>query len=617
MGKRWPNNAVCLLALIFVSATPMWGQLEIGNDWLLGLSGNLGYSYNGSIVQGSSSHGQGLFGDAVLRGSFYNPRFLNFSVSPYFGRSQNNNLYGSLGYSEGVGAGVNLFGGSHFPAGIFYSQGNNNTSQYGLPSSTIGLEQHGNNQVFGLSWSELLPGLPTLSANYTMGNTSNEIIGIPGQDKQKTKTFTLLSTYHIDGWNLGGGYSHRNIDTDFTEIIPGSEELPAYTKNASNEFHGSGQHSLPLSGSFSASYSHTNYSYDYRDGAQDNTKGGSNSLTVSAGFNPFRRVSAGTSASYTDSLLDVIPESVNSSTVISLSTGKFRNFIWNSEAAYQPMRNLTINGTVAYARQDYRGITHSSTQYGAGINYGLNHRFLGSFLFSLSAFDYANQYGNNGMGYTANLNFNRKVRGWEYDANLAYLQNVQTLYLVYTTSGYNWVTSVRRHMAHRTTLVGGYGGSHSGFSGGTGNSSSSLRTYATIIWHEYNLNGFYSKADGTAIFTPTGLVTVPGNLPPGVLPSNLVELFGSKAVGANLGGVFKHRLTWSFGYSNASGSSVTPSLDLRTESRLYNAVFQYRMRKIYLDGGFTKVRQSVGTVGTVPVDVTSYYVGFTRWFDFF
>jgi hypothetical protein len=44
---------------------------------------------------------------------------------------------------------------------------------------------------------------------------------------------------------------------------------------------------------------------------------------------------------------------------------------------------------------------------------------------------------------------------------------------------------------------------------------------------------------------------------------------------------------------------------------------QYRLRKIFVNAGYTRLNQSIGTPGTLPLNVTSYYVGISRWFNFF
>jgi hypothetical protein len=41
------------------------------------------------------------------------------------------------------------------------------------------------------------------------------------------------------------------------------------------------------------------------------------------------------------------------------------------------------------------------------------------------------------------------------------------------------------------------------------------------------------------------------------------------------------------------------------------------LRKIFINGGYTQLHQDVGTVGSVPVKVTTYYIGISRWFNFF
>ena len=44
---------------------------------------------------------------------------------------------------------------------------------------------------------------------------------------------------------------------------------------------------------------------------------------------------------------------------------------------------------------------------------------------------------------------------------------------------------------------------------------------------------------------------------------------------------------------------------------------QYRMRKIFLNAGYTRLSQTVGAPGTQPIMVTSYFIGSSRWFNFF
>jgi hypothetical protein len=225
--------------------------------------------------------------------------------------------------------------------------------------------------------------------------------------------------------------------------------------------------------------------------------------------------------------------------------------------------------------------------------------------------------GNQVLGGVGNVNFDRKVDGWDLSANFSYSQNVQTIVLVYTTSSYGWVANARRRLGNRMYFAAGYGGSHSGLTNEAGLASGSHRWSGTFLWKNYNVNGFYSISDGAAAFTPTGLVSVPTGVPPTLFAPGSLIVYNSKAVGGNVGGVFMHRLTFSLGYADSRGSTVDPLISTVTGTQLYNATMQYRLRKIFLNTGYTRLRQSVGTPGNEPIIVTSYFIGFSRWFNFF
>jgi hypothetical protein len=616
-GKR-AGVAWFLLIGVLLWALPSAAQLEVGDDWKMSLSGDLGFNYNGNINQGESAHGLGFSGDANLRGSFYNPNFLNFNAQPYYDRTQSNSVFGALTNTSGVNSSVNFFSGSHFPGSISYSKGINATSEFGVPGSSIGLAQHGDFQGFGVSWSELLPNMPTLTASYSIGDGSSSVFGTQEENTQNDHTFSLLSSDQLAGFRLSGGYTHRNVDSNFSEVLDGSPE-PVNATTASNNYQFSGQHSFPLAGSFGFAWSRTTYGYDYHDSSSENSSGTSDMLSGNLAFRPVNKLSLSFNANYTDSLLGSIPQPVlNSGTAVNTtSLGTFRSFLVGGDAYYQLFTNLNLHALVNQQHQEFLGKSYEATLYGGSVDYNLNRRFLGSLSFSIGVFDTANQQGNSALGIVGNLNFDRKIHGWDVDANLSYAQNVQTVLLVYTTSSFGWVTNARRRLGNRTFFMAGYSGLHSGITAQAGTSSSANRVSTTFTWHTYSVNGFYSRSDGTAAFTPTGLVPLPGNLPPTVLPPNSVIVYGSKAFGFNVSASPFRRLNISAGYADSKGDTVDPLLSTYTRNDLYNLVTQYKLRKIYLNAGYTRLRQSVGTTGAVPVVVTAYYIGISRWFNFF
>jgi hypothetical protein len=591
--------------------------MEVG-DTSMSLSGNIGFNYSGGMDQGVSGHSLGFSGDANLNGSYYNPNFLNFNVQPYYDRIQNNSAYGSLTNASGMNATANLFAGSHFPGTVNYNFGLNNVGQFGIPGSDVGLTQHGNFHGFGVSWSELLPRMPTLTATYALGGSTSSIYGTQAENSQTDRTLSLLSTYNVAGFRLGGGYIRRNVDSNFSEILDGLPE-PFLTSTHTNNYQFNAQHSFPMAGAYSLSLNRTSYSYDAHDGVSANDTGVSDTLNGNLTFVPIRKVTVAFNGAYYDSVLGALPEPVvNGSTVLaSTSLGTFRSYLTGADVNYQVLHNLNLHALVNHQHQSYLDRTYDATQFGGSANYNLNKRLLGSITFSFAIFDTMNQEGNEGLGFTGNVNFDRKISAWEINANFSYAQNVQTMFLNYTTSSMGYVANARRRLGNRTFFMAGFGGSHSGINTQANSSSSANRVSSTFIYHGYSLSGYYSKSDGTAAFTPNGLVAIPPNVPPSLLEPGTAIVYGAKAWGLNVSLVPIRRLMISAGYSDSSGFTEDPLLRTSVGTQLYNVVAQYRLRKIYVNSGFTHLWQSVGMPGTSPVRITTYYIGISRWFNFF
>lgn len=617
MWARRTSKAYFLVAGMLLSVLPCVAQVEVG-DTKMTLSGDIGFNYNGNINQGVSGHSFGLTGDANLNGSFYNPNFLNFNVQPYYDRSQSNSVFSTLTHSSGINAGANLFSGSHFPGSVNYSKGINSVGEFGIPGSDIGLAQHGDYQGFAASWSELLPNLPTLTATYSIGDSSSEIFGTQEQNKQNDHTLSFLSTYHVAGFRFGGGYIRRSVNSNFAQVLDGLPE-PVQTSTDTNNYQFNAQHSFPMSGSYSFSYNRTSYAYNDHDSRIANDSGTSDTLNGNLTFRPLTKLSVAFNGSYYDSLLGTLPDPVlNSSTLIATtSIGTFRSFLTGADASYQLLPSLNLHALVYHQQQEFLGRTYAATQFGGSVNYNLNRKLLGSLTFSLGVFDTMNEQGNAGIGFTGNVNFDRKISGWDVGANFSYSQNVQTLILVYTTSSMGYVTNVRRRIGNRTFFMAGFSGSHSGITAQSGSSSNAERVSSTVTYHSYSLGGFYSRSDGRAAFTSTGLVAIPTNLPPILFGPDTVITYGSTAYGVNASLVPIRRLTVSGGYAQSSGITTDPFIRAATGNQLFNVISQYRLRKIYVNGGFTRLRQSVGLADTPPVHVTTYYIGISRWFNFF
>jgi len=623
---RWamrilPNRLHMLgwaFVVIILAALPAAAQLTVGEDFRTSASGNLGFNYGASIDQGESSHGTGFTGNGNITGSYHTPNFLNFNVAPFYNRTQSSSIFGNLTNSSGVGASVNLFDGSHFPGSFSYNKVDNNTGAYGIPGSDIGLASTGNEQSFGIGWSALIPGLPTLNVNYLINSTDESIFGGLGTSSETDKTLNLNSNYKISGWQLMGHYTHRNADSSFPDFAE-LQEPPILSNSSNNGFGAAAQHALPLTGNFGVSITHVGYSYGYSDSVSGTGSGGSTSINSNASFHPINNFGFSLTESYNDSLLGSIPEPVlNTGTPLNLvSLGSFHSVLVGTDVYYMPVANLALHFDVDHVYETFLGQTYSVTQFGGSANYNFERSLLKGLSFSLGMVDTAQQATNTGVGFVGTLNYNRRLVGWDVSANFSYAQNVETALLLYTTSSYNYVSTVRRRLNDRTQFLLGYSGAHSGLTANSGATSSAQRAYSTLFYRGYNLNGFYTKSDGEAIFTATGLISVPTTLPPEVLAGSNLSNYKSEGWGAGLGGSPIRRLVFSVSYGKSNGSTIDPVLSLYTNNTLMSSSMTYRLRKVFFNGGYARLTQNLGVEGTAPVHVTSYYVGISRWFNFF
>ena len=165
------------VAGVFLLASPLLGQLKIGDNLDLNANGTISAGYSGTYGNEiGSSHGLGFGGAAGLSGFYYNPNFLSFNVNPYYNQSRSNSTFGSVSDASGVTLSSAIFSGSHFPGSVNYTTSFNNTGNYGVPG-IAGLNTNGDSQSFGIGWSALLPGLPTLTAGYQQGSENYSIYG--------------------------------------------------------------------------------------------------------------------------------------------------------------------------------------------------------------------------------------------------------------------------------------------------------------------------------------------------------------------------------------------------------------------------------------------------------
>jgi len=603
-----------MLAGLLLWGLPAVGQLEVGDNLSMNLTGTLsgGYSANyGNMI--SSSHGLDLGGTATLSGYYYNPGFLSFNLSPYYGQSRANSNYQSIFDSSGVNLSTSIFSGSHFPGSISYAKAYDSQGNFavpGLPDYTT----RGNSDTFGISWAENLPNVPTLSASFQTGSNHYSVLGTDNNGSSTFHSFTLHSGYLLDGFNLGAYYQQGESNSLVPEIFA-TQEQPETVKSDNTGYGFNVSHVLPMRGSFSSSISRSEFSSDF---ANSNYDGTIDTITANAGIQPTNKLFLSAGANYSDSLSGQLFE-----TIISEGAAVPEQELNQAShgldiiatAAYAVLPNLQTQVDVERREQRFLGQSYGSNLYSAGATYGRG--LLGGFInagFSLrdSTLDHSDQ---NVLGFTANLSYNHRIDRWYFAGAFSYAQNVETLLVTYTSSFYNYSGNVRRRW-RQFNWSASAGASRTGLTAlpGTENTSQSYTTglgYGRWV----NVSGTYSKSDGNAIATGAGLTTTP--IPSPAIPSDLLILYGGKSYSFGLGSSPVKKLTIAASFAKANSNTSLGSTGSTNSNEQLNTYFQYQFRKVYLTGGYSRLQQSFSASGTAPANISSYYLGLSRWFNFF
>ena len=608
-------SGVIGLLLLLPTISPAYAQLQVGDDLKVKVGGLFTAGYQGVYGDSSqieSSHGLDFGLNGNINGSYYNPNFLSFNIVPYFNQSQANSSFQSITGASGVSATANLFNGSHFPGSITYRNDYNSTGTFGLvgqPNFTT----HGHGDGLGVAWSALLPNLPTLSVGYSQGSGSGEVYGTSQETGTDTKLFNVRSSYAIEGFHLNGFFDHNKLDAKYPAFLAGEQESVSNTSG--HDFGFGTNRNLPINGSFFANYNRSTASTDYL-GTQDSTTSYTTSTETSGvTFHPTQKLSVFSSESYTDNLSGYLNQTlINSGTVqtpISLGSGS-RSLQLGGGASYQFTNFLSTQAQATYYDQYYFDKTYTGTFITGTVNYA--RRILDMFTFSAGVLEESNGQGSNSVGFVGNANYFHKIKGWETSGSFSYAQNVQSVLVTYTTSYYNGTARLHRRFGHDLAWIATYSGSRSGLTNQAGTDNHSEGYSTSISSRRFTVTGNYTKASGQAILTSAGLVAVPPT--PGVPASNLI-LFNGDSYGGGVSATPLRHLTISGSFSRAISGTLSEVIRSRNNTELFNAQMQYHFRRIGVLAGVTRFSQGVSASGTPPGTANSYFIGVSRWFDFF
>ncbi len=608
---RLATGMIGLLLTAFVA--PATAQVQVGDNLELKAGGlfTLGYAGDyGDQIQ--SNHGLNFGVDGTVSGSYYDPNFLSFNVTPYYNQSRADSDFQSITGASGVTASANLFTGSHFPGSVTYRNDFNSTGTFGLTGQPD-FTTHGHGQGFGIGWSALVPGLPTLSVSYSQGDGSGTVYGTDQETGSDTKLFNVRSSYAIDGFRMNGYYDHNTLNSTYPEFLAGEPESVSATTG--HDFGFGVNRNLPINGSFYVNYSRAEATTDFLGDSDSTSSYTTSTETSGVTFHPLQKLSLFANQSYTDNLSGYLNQNlINSGTVetpFDLGAGS-SSFTVGGGANYQFTNYLSAQGQATYYNQYYFDQSYTGTYITGTVNY--TRRIFDMFTFSAGVVEQSNGQGSNAVGFVGNANYFRRIKGWETSGTFSYAQNVQSVLVTYTTSYYNYSARLHRRFGHGITWMASFNGSHSGLTNqpGTNNDSKSYST--SFSTRRFTLTGNYTRASGNSILTSAGLVPLPPT--PGVPESDLIT-FAGDSYGGGISATPVRRLTLSANYSRSLSNTLSSTTFSNNNTEIFNAQMQYHLRRIGLLSGFTRFTQSISAGGAPPGTANSYFVGVSRWFDFF
>ncbi len=606
--------ARALPGLLLLLVLPAAGQVQVGDNLKLNLNGLMNAGYNGVYGnQISSSHGLDVGGNGTLSGSYHDPNFLSFNLSPYYGQSRQSSEFRSLFNGGGFDFATSIFGGSHFPGSFSYTRAWNSQGTFNMP----GLSNYttkGNSRGLNVSWSELLPDVPSLMVSFSDGSSDYSVVGANQDGSNGYRNLSLRSGYRISGFDLSAGYTRGKSHSE-VPLVAGDQTVQAVNSD-NNSFIFSASHALPMHGSFASSFSRSDISADYFGSSYS---GVVDTVNASAGVNPKPRLNLSASMGYTDSLTGSLFQNLLAGGQQGTVGGIYQSSLSSNSlfmmgiASYGVTSNLQLQADVQRRQQTFLGTSYGANSFGGGATYTTG-ALGGFFSTSVSVTDNNNDYSNgNSLGFSTNVAFNRPVQRWLLSVDFSYAQNVQTYLITYMNSFYTYSGNARRKFYDgRFTWSATAAGSRSALSN-TPNTGNSSQSYSTSFgMRRITAAASFAKSDGFGLLGGSGLLP-----PPGTIPADWLILYGGTSQGFSLSGNPIRNLSLGASYSKNRSNTDTGGVASWNRTEQVNAILNYRVRKLMFTAGYGRVVQGFSASGLPPGNVNSFFIGFTRSFNLF
>ena len=613
-------TAILPVCLLLIGVVPARAQVQLSDSlFLSNANANLSGGYSGGFGNlTESSHSLNWSGTGAVNGYYYNPQFLSFTIQPYYNQSRVNSSSASVGDSSGINLSTSLFGGSQFPGTISYSKNYNTLETVGIPGLP-GYSANGNNDALGIGWGLNFSGLPHIGVQFQLSHNAYSIFGTDAEGTSAAKSFAVQSSYKLAGFNFSGAFNHIGMNGEVPLVL--TNEGTASNHNSGNNFNFNATHRLPMNGSFSASFSRSSSSSDSTPGGYSGpslSDIAGQSMSANGGINPWKSVSIAGSINYDDNLGGTIRQTLVNQGGLYQET----RFVSGATAlgmvgtvAYQPVASLSLSGQVQRREQNWLGMQMALTSF-SGISRYM-HNLLGGVLAASATVTESHSDNEPGgvLGFSDSLSYSRDFAGWHVSGSANYVQNEQSVLITYMTSNYSFGGNARRRIGPFYWTAGA-STARTGMAmqRGSGASSESYSTGLSLSpWFAISAN--YGNSLGTAVQSTTGLIIAP--LPLEVLNPFAIVTYGGNSYSIAASTTPIHRFAFGVSYSRAASSTSGGLVSSNNLNRQLLITTHYQWRQMYFSGGYSNFYQGISIAGVPASQSTSFFVGVSRWFNFF
>lgn len=413
-----------------------------------------------------------------VAGSYYNPKFLQFQVSPYydFGREFSQTEFVTGG--KGVGASLNAFSGGSFPLTINYHRAKTSEATYNLPGSPNGIGGNGTSQDMSVGWAISLWHLPTLQLSYLKNDGDFITLGSDAHGSSHGDGYSIGSQYVLLGFNLMATYGSTAMAQTLPNLFMNSA-VSTDTKQKTLRFGVS--RTLWTSTYFDSTASRLHWTSDATGKLEDRTfdsAAASLSTRFSSKFSTGLHLnySSDLSGSRISSLLAGTPSTETGGLFpVALATGnQFKTLGYSEAVNYSVGHGLRLGASAQQGTgSDTSGATTNTSMDSAHANYGRK-LFGGSisagYGLGLSNISYTS--GNTGalstssgistssgssLGHSASLGYSHQAgMGWGYNGSFQYSQSDSQGTLALSSRSYGGDFSVKSRVFRWNVTAGAH-----------------------------------------------------------------------------------------------------------------------------------------------------------------